>query len=152
MIGDNGLELTSKTGEHRLHIVADAVTAQFDNSLFLRPQLGELEGRAVDALQLIVVHDIAGQRLLIGANGLDIDTYGLVADHTDGGLATMSEVEVDVWMADDGGFAVFTIFEDRSLIDAILLAQGLAQQQIGSSTRLAPQLVLKTQTLLASLF
>jgi hypothetical protein len=64
----------------------------------------------------------------------------------------VAEVEVDVRVTDDGGLAVFTIFEDGSLIDAILLAQGLAQQQIGSRTRLASQLVLKTQTLFPALF
>ena len=155
MIGDYGLELTSKTGEHRLHIVADAVAAKFDDSLLLCPQLGELQRRILGMeylFQLVVVHDIAGQRLLIGTNALDVDTYGLVADHTDGGLTTMAEVEVDVRVPNDAGLAVFTIFEDGSLIDAILLTQGLTQQQVGSSTRLASQLVLETQTLFPALF
>ncbi len=132
MVGDRGLDLTSKTGEHRLQVGGDALTGKLDDGLLLRPQLGKLQGGAIDALQLVVVHDIASQRLLIGTNALDVDTYGLVADHTDGSLATMAEVEVDVGMANDAGLAVFTIFEDGSLIDAILLAQGLAQQQIGS--------------------
>ena len=125
MIGDYGLEITSKTGEHGLHIVADAVPAELDDGLLLRPQLGKLQRRILGMqylFQLVVAHHIACQRLTIAMDALDINTYGLVADHTDGGLATVAEVEVDVRVTDDGGLAVFTIFEDGSLIDAILLA------------------------------
>ena len=155
MIGDNGLELTSKTGEHRLHIVADAVAAKFDDSLLLCPQLGELQRRILGMeylFQLVVVHHIARQRLTIAVDALDVDAYGLVADHTDGSFPTVTHIEVDVGGPSDGGLAVFTIFEDGGLTDAILLTQGLTQQQVGSSTRLASQLVLETQTLFASLF
>ena len=47
MIGDYGLDLTSKTSEDRLHIIGDAVATEFDDSLLPRPQLGKLEGRVV---------------------------------------------------------------------------------------------------------
>ena len=85
-------------------------------------------------------------------NALDIDTDRVVTHHTDGRLATVAQIEVDVRMADDGGFTVFTILEDGRLVDAILFAQRLTQQQISGGTGLTPQLMLELQALFPALF
>ena len=39
-------------------------------------------------------------------DALDVDTHGLVADHTDGSFPTVTQIEVDVLMAYNRGFAV----------------------------------------------
>ena len=85
-------------------------------------------------------------------DSLYIDTYGLIAQHTDYSLATMAHIKMDVGMVHYRGFAMLTIRKDGWLCDAILLAQSLAQQQIGSSTLLAPQFVFELQALLSALY
>ena len=102
-------------------------------------------------LHLAVVHGVTHQRLPVFADALDIDTYGTVADDADDALTTMADVEMDVRMADDKRFAVFTIFEDGAFRDAVLLLQALTQQQIGHRTGLTALLEFELQGLFAAL-
>ena len=135
-------------------MIGDARTGALQQSFLHGPETDEGYVGAVaagDECQLFVVHRIACQRLLIAADALYVASYGLIAHHAEHRLAAMAEVEVDVGVPDYRGFAVFAVFEDGRLRDAILLAQCLAEQQIGCCALLAPQFEFEAQALLAAL-
>ena len=63
----------------------------------------------------------------------------------------MTQTEMQLGMTDNRRLAVRTIRKDGILEDALLLAQGTLQQQIGSHTQALTLLVLETKGLLAAL-
>ena len=99
----------------------------------------------------MLIHGIAYEAVFVFTDALDIHPYRPVAQHADNSLATMTQIEVDVGLADDGGFSMLAIFKQRTLGDAVFITQPLTQQQIGCCTSLAPQVILELQGLLASL-
>ena len=58
---------------------------------------------------------------------------------------------MDIGMADDGRLAVFVVFEDGRLGDAIRLAESLLQETVGQHAEPLPQFVLELQGLLPPL-
>ena len=115
-------------------LIGETLSGAFEDGFLACPQAGESHvgaGCLVNLSQFVVVHRITGNLLIVGFHRLDIDTYGAIIGHTDDSLVAMTQVEMNVGMANDAGLAVWAIFEQGLLLDAILFAQGLAQEQVG---------------------
>ena len=63
----------------------------------------------------------------------------------------MTQTEMEFRVSNDGRFSVFSIFEYRIIQNALLFAQRLFQQHIGSHTKTLPLFKLKLKGLLSSL-
>ena len=72
-------------------------------------------------LGFIFVHCIVYQTFFIFTNALNVYSYRVVADNTNDCLATMAEIEMNFGKTDKHGFAMFTIFKDGLLRNAIFL-------------------------------
>ena len=74
----------------------------------------------------LVVHRVADEALAIAVNRFDIDPDRTVAEHADGGLATVAQAEMKVGTPDNRGFSVFSKLENGLFGDTMFFSQPLA--------------------------
>ena len=97
-------------------VVGDAFASELQQTFFHGPQTCKGDGRVgrlEDCLLLLGIHRGGEQRLVVAVDGLDVDADRVCADHAGGGLATMTQVEMDVGIALQGGFPMLPVTEGR---------------------------------------
>ena len=150
----NGFEVKPLIIDDRLHVVADACADKFHGSLLHRPEADESGCGILCRFyfkDLLVVHRITNQSILVFTDTLHIDAHGLIIDSTDSCILAMAQVKVYLWMSYNGRFTMLIVLENGILRDAVFLSQPLLQQLIGQHTEPLPQFIPKLQGLFPSL-
>lgn len=133
--GDGDALLPEPFGqEDVVHVAAHSLTGELEEGLLARPEPGEGEvgmGGGEYLLLLVGVHGVAEEVGTGGTDALHINANGTGGEGAEDSSAAVAEVEMQVGVLGQIGLAAGMITEGGNILDAILLAKCLLEQEEG---------------------
>ena len=137
------------------YVILYSLSRKFNYRLFGRPEFEKLHFRVFRPCYAFLfrsIHGIVHQRIPYAPSPFDVHPHRGITDGTYHRLVAVARVEVDVRELQERRFAVRSDDKVGSLVDAILLLQGLKEQEVSRGTLPSPCQVLVAHCHLPSPF